>query len=455
MSANLFSPALADSLKAVDLDPTNPKTIHRLARIYTSLGRPREALNTYALIPGGASSKDTDTTKQMLQAIDAAECAIKDEKGSGQLALWNLDRADKFLGSTVTRPRKWLLLRAEAYLKIGTANALGEVQGISTSLMRDNPADADALVVRGRAFYQAGENDNAVKHFRQALAYDPDLTMAGKLLKVVQKLDKAKEEGNSAFKTGRFARAVELYTEALEVDSSNKSTNAKILQNRAVARMKLKQFNEAISDCDQAIRLDPTYIKARKMRAKAVGESGNWDQAVKDLKELAEQHPEEPGMAKEVKDAEMELRKSKRKDYYKILGIEKDAGENEIKKGYRKQALVLHPDKNPGDEAAAEKFKDVGEAYECLSDPQKRERYDSGADLVDPAEMFGGGMPGGMGGGMGGFGGMGGGMQIDPEMLFNMMGSMGGARAGHGGGGMPQFSFQTGGHPGGREGFPF
>src|SRR5205823_4306856 len=119
-----------------------------------------------------------------------------------------------------------------------------------------------------------------------------------------------------------------------------------------------------------------------------------------------------------------------------ILGVEKDANETDIKKAYRKLAIVHHPDKNPDNLEAAERFKEIGEAYETLSDPQKRARYDSGEDLIDPADMFGGGM----GGGMGGFGG-GGGMQIDPEMLFNMM------NGGRGGGGFSFASGSGGGNP--------
>lgn len=115
--------------------------------------------------------------------------------------------------------------------------------------------------------------------------------------------------------------------------------------------------------------------------------------------------------------------------------MEKDASENDIKKAYRKLAIVHHPDKNPGDEAAAEKFKEIGEAYECLSDPGKRARYDSGEDLIDPSEMFSRGGPGGFPMGGAGMGGMG----ISPEMLFNMMGQQG---MGGGGGG---FTFSTGG----------
>lgn len=65
------------------------------------------------------------------------------------------------------------------------------------------------------------------------------------------------------------------------------------------------------------------------------------------------------------------------KDYYKILGIEKSATEEEIKKAYRKKAMQLHPDKNPGDKAAEEKFKEVAEAYEVLGNTNKRKEYDN------------------------------------------------------------------------------
>ena len=114
-----------------------------------------------------------------------------------------------------------------------------------------------------------------------------------------------------------------------------------------------------------------------------------------------------------------------KRDYYEVLGVEKNATADEIKKAYRKKAIQYHPDKNPGDKEAEEKFKEAAEAYDVLSDPQKRQRYDQfGHAGVGGASQAGGGFGGGMsmddifsqfgdifGGhfGFGGFGGFGGG----------------------------------------------
>ncbi|MCL2611031.1 MAG: molecular chaperone DnaJ [Defluviitaleaceae bacterium] len=92
-----------------------------------------------------------------------------------------------------------------------------------------------------------------------------------------------------------------------------------------------------------------------------------------------------------------------KEDYYKTLGVEKDASDDEIKKAYRKMAKKYHPDANPGDAAAEAKFKEVSEAYETLSDPQKKSGYDQFGHAGANAG-FGGGGFGGFGGG--GFGSM-------------------------------------------------
>lgn len=107
-----------------------------------------------------------------------------------------------------------------------------------------------------------------------------------------------------------------------------------------------------------------------------------------------------------------------KRDYYEVLGLNKNASEDEIKKAYRKIAIKYHPDRNPGNKEAEEKFKEAAEAYDVLHDPQKRQQYD----------QFGFNGPGGAGG-FGGFGGAG--MNMDD--IFSMFGDIFGGRAGFGG----------------------
>ncbi len=116
---------------------------------------------------------------------------------------------------------------------------------------------------------------------------------------------------------------------------------------------------------------------------------------------------------------------AEKRDYYEVLGIAKGAGADEIKKAYRKAAIKFHPDKNPGDSEAEAKFKEAAEAYDVLSDDQKRARYDQfGHAGMDGAGGFGGG------GGFGGFGG--GGFSMDD--IFSQFGDIFGGHFGGGGG---------------------
>lgn len=128
-----------------------------------------------------------------------------------------------------------------------------------------------------------------------------------------------------------------------------------------------------------------------------------------------------------------------KRDYYHVLGVERNTSPEDIKKAYRKLAVKYHPDKNPGDKTAEEKFKELGEAYEVLSNPDKRAAYDR---YGHQAFTQGGG---GAGGGMGGM--------HDPFEVFREV--FGGGGGGRGGGGIFESFFgegfnQDGGERGGR-----
>lgn len=191
-----------------------------------------------------------------------------------------------------------------------------------------------------------------------------------------------------------------------------------------------------MADIEESITLNPGNFKALRTRARIHLNLENLEGSVADFKTALEQAKFEDSIAEvrslqaELKKAEAALKRSKTKDYYKILGVPRECTETEIKKAYRKESLIHHPDKG-GDE---EKFKLVAEAFAVLSDPQRRQRYDMGEE---DSEYGGGGMGG-----------------MDPRDFSDLFAQFGGGMPpGFGGGGGGFHSFHS--HGGGRGGFPF
>lgn len=424
-----YKDAAEDCRTATELDPQNAKAYLRGGKCHLNMGNLEEAGRQYNLamqIDPKIAQRDYNNLQHVYNYMAQVNTFMSNNQWG--LARNSLDRVIQFVDAEAL-PVKWRVMQAECAL--GEKN-YSEASRIVNSLVRLNSQNPDALYLRARVFYSQGDNQKTVAHCMEALRCDPDFSKARALLKMARAIDNQKEIGNTAFKTNKLEEAYDAYTAAMEIDPSNDHMNSRLYSNRAAVLQKQKKFDEALLDCDKAIELDNEFYKAYSRRAGCYMETEQYEEAVRDYKKLTEVDASNREYHNLLRKAELELKKSLRKDYYKILGLSKTATETEIKKAYRKLALQYHPDKNAGDEKAEARFKEVGEAYAILSDPQKKARFDSGADLD---------------GGMGGFpgGGMDGGVDIN-DVFAQMFGQGGG---GFGGGGFGGGGFPGGGFPGG------
>ncbi|KAM6898627.1 dnaJ homolog subfamily C member 7-like [Lycodopsis pacificus] len=419
-----FREALEDSQQAVRLDDCFMKGHLREGKCHLSLGNAMAANRCFQKVlelePSNREAQQENKTAATLMEYQRM-ADVGFEKRDFRTVVYCMDRALAVSSAC----HRFKIIKAECLALLGR---YPEAQSVASDILRMDSTNADALYVRGLCLYYEDCIDKAVQFFVQALRMAPDHEKARLACRNAKALKAKKEEGNQAFKNCSYEAAYKLYTEALTIDPNNIKTNAKLYCNRATAGLKLKKLNEAIEDCSSAIKLDDTYIKAYLRRAQCYTNTEQYEEAVRDYEKVyqTEKTSEHKHL---LKTAQLELKKSKRKDYYKVLGVGKNATEEEIKKAYRKRALMHHPDRHSAatpevQKEEEKKFKEVGEAFTVLSDPKKKMRYDSGHDLEDEGSFDGGdfdannifraffGGHGGGGGGHGG-GGHGGGFSFD------------------------------------------
>lgn len=389
MMLNNFQDALEDARKCIQIDPSFSKGYVRILKCAIALGdltTSDNAIKQIGQLDKNASiNNEIQSVEKMRQFETEAAKAI--DKKDFRKVVYCMDRC---LDEAPTCTR-YKITKAEYLAFLGRYQ---ESQEIANNALHLDKTNADAIYVRGMCLYYEDNLDSAFNHFQQVLRLAPDHRKAMDAYKKAKELKKTKESGNEAYKNCRFQEAFALYTEALAIDPLNKKANAKLYFNRATVQHRLAKTKEAVDDCSAALDLDDTYLKALLRRASCYMDLSEYEEAVRDYEKVCKLNKSREHR-KLLQDAKFALKKSKRKDYYKILGVEKNASDGEIKKAYRKKALMLHPDRHANATDAVKKdqekkFKELGEAYGILSDPKKKARYDSGQDMED----FDGGMSG-------------------------------------------------------------
>nr|CAD7260022.1 unnamed protein product [Timema shepardi]CAD7571624.1 unnamed protein product [Timema californicum] len=279
-------------------------------------------------------------------------------------------------------------LRAESHVAIGDMSAAISDIRSTTKLQSDNTVGYFKLA---KLYYMRGEASESLKEVRECLKLDPEHKDCFPHYKKVKKVAKQLTDAEEAVNRKDYKACIDAATKVLKTEPG-------VLMIQFLAREKLchcflhdDQLPLSLESCNLALELnkDPRVYCDR---AEAYILTEMFDDAIRDFQD-ALSLDENFGRAKEGLQRAQKLQKqSEKRDYYKILGVSRNANKKDIVKAYRKAAQKWHPDNFRGEEKkiAEKKFIDVAAAKEVLTDPEKRQQFDRGEDPLDPESQQGG-----------------------------------------------------------------
>ncbi|KAL9274146.1 DnaJ protein P58IPK-like protein [Drosera capensis] len=440
-----YSEAINDLNAAIEADPSLSEAYWHRASVMRQICRYEESESDYnkylELKPGNSAvEKELSQLHQAKSALETASSLL--DSGEFKKALEYVDKVVLVFSPACPKAK---LLRVK--LLLGTQD-YSRVISETGYILKEDENNLEALFLRGRAYYYLADHDVAQRHYQKGLRLDPEHSALKKTYFALKTLLKKTKSAEDNYSKGKLRVAAEDYKAAIALDPHHVAHNVHLHLGLCKVSVKLGRGKEALDSCTEALKIDPELVEALHQRGEAKLLTEDWEGAIEDIKAALQKSPQDMNLQEALMRAEKALKMSKRKDWYKILGVSKTASIAEIKRAYKKLALKWHPDKNTENREEAEnKFREIAAAYEvgftkfpvvpsvillagfkgmsALGDDEKRARYDRGED-----EEMGMGM--GDGGGGFGFGG------FDP---------FGG---GFGGGGGQQYTFHfEGGFPGG------
>eukprot|EP01018_Ginkgo_biloba_P000672 Gb_13941 [translate_table: standard] len=385
--------ALEDLDKALEVDRNFLQAYLHRGSLFRQLCRFEESERDYKafleLKPGNsAAEKELSQLIQSKNALDKASTLF--DSGDFSKALEYIDKVVLVFSSECSKAK---LLKSRLLIALKDySGAIAETGFI----LKTNENNLEALLLRGKAYYYLADHDVAMRHYQKGLRLDPEHSELKKEYFKLKNLLKKTKNAEENLEKGKLRMAAEDFKAALQVDSSHTAHNVHLHLGLCKVLVKLGRGKDALESCTEALEIDEELIEALVQRGEAKLLTEDWEGAVNDIKTAYQKSPQDMNIREVLTRAERSLKLSKRKDWYKILGVSKTASIAEIKRAYKKLALQWHPDKNVENREEAEaKFREVAEAYEVLGDDEKRVKYDRGEDLEEP----------GMGSGFNPFGG--------------------------------------------------
>ncbi|KAK9368549.1 hypothetical protein V1509DRAFT_623234 [Lipomyces kononenkoae] len=456
-----FQDALHFYDEAVKSDPQNYLSVFKRGATYLSIGRLNSALTDFdhvlemkadfdsALVQRGklrlklgnwdGARKDfkaaTSNQDENIAAVFAAEkevTAATKAKEAGKLDEC-IEHASNAI-SSASAVGSLRTLRAECRLAKGL---IREAVADLSHLASANPLLPEHHVRMAQLQYlYLNERDRAIQQLAKCLHYDPDAKACKTVFKEYKRLDKEILKANE-LKDKRMWLALEKMIVSRGADSKGllekieemvanvekeekippniiKDLVADLLEATCEAYFDLKKWEPGATYCSRTLDNRPDSVVALLFTARVHMNNDEFERAIEVLNKANESSGgQNQGVNSMLNEAHMLLKRANSKDYYKVLGVGRDASDKDVKKAYRSKTKEFHPDKYKGDlkpEQVEKKMAEINEAYEVLSSPELRERFDRGDDPNDNSQ------PGGGAGGFHpffqqGFGGFSGGQQ--------------------------------------------
>uniref|UniRef100_A0A8C0E292 DnaJ homolog subfamily C member 3 n=1 Tax=Balaenoptera musculus TaxID=9771 RepID=A0A8C0E292_BALMU len=376
LAAGQLADALSQFHAAVDGDPDNYIAYYRRATVFLAMGKSKAAL--------------PDLTKVIELKMDFTAARL--QRGHLLLKQGKLDEAeDDFKKVVCVWDAELRELRAECFIKEGEPRkAISDLKAAS-KLKNDN---TEAFYKISTLYYELGDHELSLSEVRECLKLDQDHKRCFAHYKQVKKLNKLIKSAEELIKEGRYTDATSKYESVMKTEPSVSEYTVRSKERICHCFSKDEKPVEAIRVCSEVLQMEPDNVNALKDRAEAYLIEEMYDEAIQDY-ETAQEHNENDQQIREgLEKAQRLLKQSQKRDYYKILGVKRNAKKQEIIKAYRKLALQWHPDNFQNEEEkkkAEKKFIDIAAAKEVLSDPEMRKKFDDGEDPLDAESQQGGG----------------------------------------------------------------
>eukprot|EP01098_Paradermamoeba_levis_P012124 TRINITY_DN5249_c0_g1_i1.p1 TRINITY_DN5249_c0_g1~~TRINITY_DN5249_c0_g1_i1.p1 ORF type:complete len:473 (-),score=159.49 TRINITY_DN5249_c0_g1_i1:216-1634(-) len=390
--------ALSDLNKVLKMKPDFIQALIRRGKVFLEMGQYSDAKKDYET----AKTLDPTNSQPPLGLKQVAEQEIKVKGVEDEMARKNFPFAKELVNEVLMVSKdspKLRLLRAHCNLELGDYQSMLDD---TTRALKVDSANVKGYLLRGQAVFYMGDTENAVKFWRECLRNDPDNKPCRDEFKKSKKLEKAIQDMNDLVGQGNLLQAISIAQSSLQIDAKATHFNNRFRNSICEYFLKIKKSQDAINTCTEALQYDDN-IDVLLNRAEAYMLEDDFDNAIRDYRDAQQKDNGNRRAHDGIHNAERRKKMAERKDYYKILGVARDATVQQIKKAYRKLALQYHPDKlksitdEKEKEALEKKFYDINEAHEILSDAEKRDKWDRGEDVEVPQgfnpfhQHFGGG----------------------------------------------------------------